>query len=389
VQSAPTTTSWWFQPRGAAILILVFASAVPSRTTEQQLVNPQRTAHPGWPSPLPGTPVEIESAPSPIAWTASIPAAPIVSPLTTADRVIVAHLPGVVTAFDRADKRELWRANLSPEQPLVSDGALLFVQAEGAIHALRLEDGVTAWRTPTGALTAPLVAKEGWLLAATAGKLTALRAQEGTAVWTVDAPAQHEMAAIAGNVVYTPVEGGRLIARDLADGREKWNIQLGGDATEPLVIGGDVFVGAADKRFYCLDAASGRIEWRTRVGALIRGRAAGDVDRVFFTALDNQVHALDRVTGELKWAKGVPFRPMSGPIVAAGAVFVVGSELRIFRASDGTPAGTVALPGRPAIAPGHFETDAGAVFAVVTGTLDESWNLSLTVPLPATLRPRR
>ncbi len=124
-------------------------------------------------------------------------------------------------------------------------------------------------------------------------------------------------------------------------------------------------------------------------GALIRGRAAADIDRVYFAAFDNQVHAIDRATGEMKWAKGVPFRPVSGPVVAANAVFVAGSDLRIFRASDGTAGGTVALPGRSALPPGHFESAEGAAFAAVTGTLEESWSLSLTTPLPATLRPSR
>jgi hypothetical protein len=124
---------------------------------------------------------------------------------------------------------------------------------------------------------------------------------------------------------------------------------------------------------------------------VVRGRATTDGDRVIFVALDNLVRAIDRGDGALRWQKGVPFRPLSGPVVAAGAVFVAGSgaDMRILRASDGTAAGSMAFPGRHAVAPGVLETGDRVVFAVVTGGLEESWKLSLTVPLPASLRPSR
>ena len=344
----------------------------------------------GVPVPLPGTPLDPPSGPATIAWTVDIRAAPIISPLVTADRVIVAHLPGAVAGFDRATGHQLWRADLAPVQPLATDGTFVFVSAGEALHALRAADGTAAWHAPIGALTAPVVAKDGWIVAATRGKLSGLRASDGSTVWSIEAPSQREAAAISGDVLYVPVVGGRLVARDMADGKEKWNLQLGGDAVEPLVVNDDVFVGASDKRFYCVDARSGDIEWMITVGAAIRGRAATDGDRVIFTALDNVVHAVDRGNGARLWHKGVPFRPLFGPVVAAGAVFVAGpAAMRAFRSSNGDNAGTITFPARQAVAPGWFDTGAGVVFAAVTGNLEESWKLTLTVPLPATLRPSR
>jgi outer membrane protein assembly factor BamB len=340
---------------------------------------------------LPGTPVETPAAPPAIAWTVDLSAAPIVSPVITADRVIVAYLPGTVGGFDRADGRLLWRADLEARQPLATDGTLVFVHTGEAIHALHTSDGSVAWRAPSGTLTAPLVVKEGWIVGPTDGKLSAWRSSNGSTVWSIDAPLQREAAAIAGDVLYVPVVGGQLVARDLKDGSVKWTRQLGGNAVEPLVVNDDVFVGAADKRFYCVDATSGEIESEMRVGAVIRGRAATDGDRVIFTALDNVVHAVDRTTGARRWDRSVPFRPTSGPIVAGGAVFVAGpgTGIRILRAVDGVPAGSVTFPGRLALSPGYIDSGAGAVFATVTGGLEETWKLSLTVPLPATLRPSR
>lgn len=338
----------------------------------------------GAPATLPGTTVDMAPPPPTLAWTVPIPAAPIVSPLVTADRVILAHLPGIVTAFDRTDGRELWHMDVSPEQPLATDGTLLFVHAAAALHAVRTSDGTLAWRVPSGKLTAPLVVKDGWIVGPGEGTLTARRANDGSVVWTVEAPAQHEPAAISGDLLFVPSEGGHLVARSLLNGQMNWDSQLGGDANEPFVVGDDVFVGAADKRFYCVDARTGDIEWTVRVGAAVRGRAATDGDRIFFAAFDNLVQARDRANGAERWHAGVPFRPVLGPVVAAGSIFVAGpgTELRRLSASDGRAAGTIALPGRQALAPGYAASGAGVVFAAVTGNLQESWNLSLTMPMP-------
>jgi outer membrane protein assembly factor BamB len=386
VESAPTTTSCWFRAGRIFALSLTLALVIVRSAAAQM------PPVAGAPAVLPGIPLELPIGPKTIAWTVDIPAAPIVSPIITSDRVIAAYLPGIVAGFDRMDGRQLWQKDLEPTQPLAADGPLVFVHAGEAIYALQAADGSEAWRTPSGTLTAPLVVKQGWVVAATEGKLTALRASDGSTVWTRDAPRQREAAAIAGDILYVPVVGGKVIARDLPDGNVRWERQLGGNAVEPFVVNDDIFLGASDKVFYCVNAASGEIAWPRRVGAMIRGRAATDGDRIFFTALDNQVHAIDRGDGAIRWERGIPFRPISGPVVGGGAVFVAGNgpDLWILRAKDGTPAGTITFPGKQQpLPPGSFDTGAGVEFATVTGSLEESWKLSLTVPLPASLRASR
>jgi outer membrane protein assembly factor BamB len=231
-------------------------------------------------------------------------------------------------------------------------------------------------------LSAPMVVKDGWLLAATDGKLTARRTGDGSPVWTVDAAAQRERAAISGDVLFVPMVDGRLAARNLLTGQVLWELRFGGQPEEPLVLGDDLFVGAADKRFYRVDVASGEIEWTARVGATIRGRASSDGERVYFAALDNLIRAFDRVSGAERWRKGVPFRPLGGPMVAGGSVFVAGpgSEIRVLVGSTGATAGTLTFPGRMPLMPGFLEAADGAVLAAVTGGLEESWKLSVTLP---------
>ena len=342
----------------------------------------------GMPAPLPGTPVDLaglRGAPPPtIRWTETIPAAAISSPVIVGEVVLVAHLPGIVAAHHREDGRRLWRVELNPVQPLATDGTLLFVAAGDAIHAVRLADGSPAWRVPSSTLTAPLLVKDGWLIGATEGALTARRASDGATIWTTASGVQREAPAISGDVLFVPLVDGRLVARNLLNGVAQWAERIGGSPGEPLVVGDDIFLGGSDMRFYCLDAASGETAWSKRVGARIRGRASTDGERIFFTALDHLVRAVDRLDGAERWHKGVPFRPLHGPVVAGGAVYVAGSgrEVHALRAADGERAGTITLPARNSFAPAYAETPEGLVIAAVTGELDESWKLSLTAPIP-------
>jgi outer membrane protein assembly factor BamB len=340
----------------------------------------------GVPQPLPGTPVSIAEPAAAIQWTEPIPAAAIASPIIAGDAVIVAHLPGIVAAYHRADRRVVWRKDLQPVQPLASDGTLLFVATGDAIHAVRIADGSPGWKVESPSPTAPLLVKDGWIIVAAGGALTARRTGDGTTVWTTASGVQREAPGISGDVLFVPLVEGRLVARDLLTGQERWQTQIDGSPGEPLVVGEDIFVGGSDKRFYCLDAGSGEIDWPKRVGAQIRGRAATDGQRIFFTALDHLVRAVDRITGAQLWQTPVPFRPLQGPVASGGLVFIAGagSEVVALRSTDGKIASTTTFPGRMAFGPAYSETADGVVIAVVTGGLEESWQLSVTNPIAGT-----
>jgi len=343
----------------------------------------------GPPTPLPGTPVPLPEAPSLIAWSVELPDAPIVSPLITADAVIVAYRPGIIAAFHRDDGRAVWRAELQPDAALAADGPLLYVSAGDTVHALRLADGSLAWQVRAGTLAAPMVAQDGWLLTQDGAALSARRAADGTAVWTIEASAQDEASVISGDMIVSPLLNGRVEARDLLSGRLRWGRQLGGAPGPLAVIGDHVFVGASNRIFYSLDALTGRVDWPMRVGATVRGRATADADRVFFTALDNLVRAVDRWHGAVRWQTPVAFRPLTGALSSGGRVFVAGPDegVRILDAATGAPVGRIAFPGRLVLAPAFADTGGAAVFAALTGTLEETWKLSLTWPLRAATAP--
>lgn len=368
----------------AALLIGAAAAAAGQQAPAPVAVEAvQADALQGVPAVLPGTPMPLPEAPPTTLWSVAIPAAPITSPLIAADHVLVSYEPGIIAAHRVADGTQAWQATLTAEPPLVADGGMLLVASGGAIHALRIANGAVAWVAQAGALTAPLLARDGWVLSATASTLTARRTSDGSVVWSVDAPLQREAAAISGNSLFVPSVDGRLRMLDLTTGAVIWERRLGASPGEPLVIGDSVLFGASDKYFYSIKARDGGDGWKSRVGAAFRGRPSTDGERVYFTALDNLVRGLDLRRGQQRWQTGLPFRPLTGPVVAGGTVFVSGSgtEVRMLRAESGASGGAVSFPARLANAPGLLESAFGVEIAAVTGGLDESWSLQLTRPV--------
>jgi outer membrane protein assembly factor BamB len=342
-------------------------------------VHGQQPVLPLMPAVEPGVPAFLLQPPVTTRWTASITAAPMFPPIIAAKRVYVTTLPGLLTAYDLADGHKVWSANLIADQQIAVDDNQVYVAAGEAIHALRAETGTEAWRTPTGALTAPPVAKDGWVIVTPSRRTVALRAADGTQIWSRDNALQRDPVTIAGDLLIVPLRTGIVQALDLKTGATRWETPVGGFPAEALVVGDRLYVGTTGKKFYCLKLASGEIDWPWKVGAEIRGSAAADLERVYYAGLDNVVRAVDRIHGAQRWQQGVPFRPFTGPRVAAGAVLVAGPvpDLRILDPRTGAESGKLSFPDALVIAPAIGEIDGAVAAAGITGGLNESWKLIL------------
>ena len=323
-----------------------------------------------------------QELPSGILWKVDLPAPPSASPLIAGERVFISALPGLVVAYRLADGQELWRAVLDPEQPVAVEGDRVIVAAGEAVHAYNVADHSVAWRTPTGKLTAPILAKDGWIIAAAASKLFAIRASDGAVIWSRDTGPQRQRPAISGDLLFVPLASGHLVAHDLATGEVRWDTPLGGAPAEPLVVGDRLYVGATNKLFYSLDADNGEIEWPWRVGAEIRGKAGSDGERVYYAALDNVVRAVNRHDGAQRWQKGVPFRPIEGPRVIGANVVVAGptTEVLLLNVKDGQPAGKITFPDPLVFPPAYATHQDALVVAGISGGLTEAWKLWLASP---------
>lgn len=330
--------------------------------------------------PLP--PPIAQVLPPGIRWYVALPAPPAHPPLISGDRVFVAVLPTGVVAYDLKDGTELWREALAPEKPLEADAERVYIAATEAVHALRATDHTVAWQAPTGTLTAPLLVKDGWIIAASASKLLALRATDGSLVWSQDSAGQRQRPAISGDLLLVPLATGGIRAHDLATGNVRWERPLAGAPAEPLIVGERAYVGATDKHFYSIETTNGEVDWSWKVGAVVRGKAASDGERVFYAGLDNIVRAVSRESGSQRWQQGVPFRPFEGPAVLGPGVMVAGPtiDVLLLNVLDGRPAGKIAFPEALAFAPSVATSGDAVVVAGITGGLTEPWKLWLATP---------
>jgi outer membrane protein assembly factor BamB len=98
---------------------------------------------------------------------------------------------------------------------------------------------------------------------------------------------------------------------------------------------------------------------------------------VYFVSLDNVLRALDRNNGAQRWKRGLPLRPIAGPLRAADTLLVSGlSSPLAFQHRDGAPAGNLQVSGELAAQP--YVVPGAALPTVVVVTRDIAAGASVT-----------
>jgi len=248
-----------------------------------------------------------------------------------------------------------WTIEVATTLALAGGDGLIFAASNDEIVAIGA-DGARRWSVPVpGGFSAPPVWESGWLIASTkGGEVLCLRAQDGNVLWTARVTAAViARPAIGHDRVYLPLDDGHVTALDLKTGAALWQRRLGGRPGAPLAMTDRLFVGAEDRWFYCLSAEDGGREWRWRHGGLITAAPAVDDRHVYVTGFNNVLRALDRAGGSQRWMRGLPLRPIGGPILLDDLVAVagIGGEVHTFRGGRGERAGTFAGSGDLAIPP--------------------------------------
>jgi outer membrane protein assembly factor BamB len=316
-----------------------------------------------------------------VRWSVEIGGPPVsgAAPVSDDRFVYVALRSGHIVAYDLENGRETWRKEVAVRHPLVADGGLVFAATEDAIHAFRGSDGAFAWEAPAS-IAAPLVARAGWLVALSSGKAIAFRAADGMRVWERSVGDAVEPPAIEGDRVYVALQDGRLIALQIADGTPLWERSLGAAVGQPFATPERVYAGTSDRWFHCVKATNGDLDWQRRIGGELQGAAAADETMVFIVALDNVMRAYDRGNGNQRWQHALKRRPAAGPFVLGSTVLIPSfSSAEIWAwTTTGKPAGIVATPAEPAVAPAFVNHgEDGALVFVVTGGLTNQWRVTL------------
>jgi outer membrane protein assembly factor BamB len=288
-----------------------------------------------------------------------------------------------LAAYDLVGRRLLWIVPVhTTVEPVVSDGLVFVVEPE-FLAALRVEDGVVAWKAPVAEMLAvpPAVAGDWLVIATTSGDIVTLRTHEGGVVWRqhLNTPA-HARPEISGNRIFVPTSDSHVIAFNRDTGVVLWDARLGKPGNEILATNERLYLGSEDRYFYSLNAMTGAVEWRWPTGANVIGRPVVDDQIVYFVALDNVLRALNLSSGVQRWKSALPLRPSTGPIRWSQTLVVAGTtpSLQAYNAEDGKPLGQASTSNELS-APPHLVTDPSLPFPVLlTVTSDITGRATVT-----------
>lgn len=199
------------------------------------------------------------------------------------DDVVVAATENGLAAFDRADGRARWSADIGDRSntPVLGDaGTLVTTTWDGRIVGVDVTSGARRWEHPVpDTVFGPPTAATGVAVASWSGGTVAVDAASGKPRWRVDLPAGGTSSpAVAGDLVVVVAGDAAAHGFDIASGQRRWRVDVGAEGSEevpPAAGPGGVVVADRLGGLAVLAAATGKLMWRADgEGAAVRGGPA-------------------------------------------------------------------------------------------------------------------
>lgn len=283
-------------------------------------------------------------------------------PVVANGRIYAMDASAVVSAYDGDTGRQLWRADLTPDDEdddlfgggLAVDGERLYVTTPYAlVFALEAATGEVVWesRVSSPMRTAPTVSDDRVFVLTIDNELVALSAEDGSRLWSHQGIAETAgllggaAPAVADNTVIVGYTSGEIFALRAETGRVLWNESLAGvqriDAMSTLadirgrpVIDRDLVIAISHSGLLAaIDIRRGSRAWDRDVGGSQSPWVAGD----FVYVLDNngELICLTRDDGRIRWIQSLPKwqdeeekeDPIfwAGPVLAGDRLIVTGT----------------------------------------------------------------
>ena len=303
------------------------------------------------------------------AWTVDIGAGSkkekrlIGSPVVANGRVYVMDSESVVSAYEAADGRRLWKTDLTPKEEdeghiaggiSYDDGRIFAGTGFAQLIALDAETGGELWRQPlSGPARAAPTARGGRVFVVTVdNKLFAVSAAKGDALWThTGGPETASLLgsaspAVGEGTVITAYTTGDLVALKVDTGRVLWQESLTSvrrtDVVSnlshirgrPVIDRGRVIAVSHGGAMAAYDLRNGRRLWVREIGGLESPWVAGDY--VFVITNDAELASVNRNDGRIHWVRALPRyedekkleNPIiwTGPVLASDRLLVAGSH---------------------------------------------------------------
>lgn len=276
-----------------------------------------------------------------------------------------AHDPGVGTIG--AKLSQIWSADIGegtayrhriPNPPVVADGMVFSMSADGQVSAFTLKTGDNLWRTyvrPKGSRSFDVGGgvsyDNGFVYAATGfGEILCIDAKSGTIRWRkpLGSPAR-TAPTIAGSHIYVSLIDSSIVGLDLHDGSTLWTRQARNPLTgvlglpAPAVSGSIVVAGFGSGDFLAMNTDSGEVLWSDNLGATgsglsqlsaIVGMPVIDQNRVFVGSLGGIMLSIDLPTGRRLWERD--FASDQSPFLAGDWLFVLSTDQQLAALSAAT-----------------------------------------------------
>ncbi|MDZ7707683.1 MAG: serine/threonine-protein kinase [Trueperaceae bacterium] len=195
-----------------------------------------------------------------VAWRAELGAAAATPPVLHRGEAVVLDTEGGLHAFDLADGRERFRADLAaaPSPAAAADGMLLLQERNGELHGFSLAEREVVWSYGLEGETwsGPAVWERRVYAAGWSRTLYCLSLLTGDDVWSRELPgAVTASPVIASGVVWVVTESGELLGFDARSGepRDERQISHAPIQASPLPFGDRLVVAATDGTVVAFD----------------------------------------------------------------------------------------------------------------------------------------
>ena len=368
---------------------------------DETIILPQPYVNEEWPQPG-GTPDNAMyhlAAPGPLdrVWSANAGAGSgrvaqlMAAPVIAEGKIFVLDAEATVRAFEQSSGKELWEADLVPEDEdadegrgggvAYDNGRIFVLTGFGTAHGLDAASGAVQWTQTVGdPFRASPTANGGRVFAITADNQTICLAQEtGEVLWRHRGIVESagilasSSAAVAGSVAVAPYSSGELVALRVENGTPVWtdsltrtgNVtslsELNDIAGRPVIDRDRVFAISHSGRMVSIDLRTGERVWTRDIGGVQTPWVAGDF--VYVVTTTQEVLAVSRRDGRIRWITPLPRwedpedreDPIewSGPVLVSDRLVLVSSTGDAVSVSpySGEVLGRIDLPDSVLIAP--------------------------------------
>jgi outer membrane protein assembly factor BamB len=317
-------------------------------------------------------------------------------PAGDGSRIYAASRDGIVTAFDPASGKQIWRTKLEMELsagPGAGEGRVAVAGKDGLGIVLDAATGKEQWRVDIAAesLATPLIKNDTVVFQTIDNRLDARSLFDGRERWSIvqSTPVLtirgSSSPVTVGSTVLAGLDSGRIVAANIDTGVVIWEVLLsppkGRSDLDRLsdidgamaLVGQDLYATGYQGRMAALASESGQILWNREVSSY-EGIAA-DWNSVYTTRDDGEIIAMTRANGNELWRNDSLLRREPTLPIPFNTTVVVGDfegYLHFFSAIDGEPVarqkiGGAAITSDPFVIANrlYVQSDSGSVSAFV------------------------